>query len=93
MHYPPQPNGDSFFLDSTTKAEIQTELKTLKNNKSSGPSSFPSKVLKLLKTSLSEPIQIITNLSFETNTFSETLKQADVTSIFKKDDHILCKNC
>ena len=45
-----------------------------------------------MKTSLSEPILLIANLSFETNTFLETLKQANVTPIFKKDDHTLCNN-
>ena len=88
-HYLPQPNQDSFFLDPTTKEEVQSEINTLKTNKSSGPSSIPTKILKLLKTSLSEPILLIANLSFETNTFLETLKQANITPIFKKDDHTL----
>ena len=74
IHYLPQPNRDSFFLDPTTKKEVQSEIKTLKTNKSSAPSSIPTKLLKLLKTSLSEPISLIANLSFETNTFPETLK-------------------
>ena len=71
---------------------IKSEIKTLKTNKSSWPSSIPTKVLKLLKTSLSEPISSIENLYFETNTFPETLKQTNLTSIFKKDDHTPCKN-
>ena len=71
---------------------IKSEIKTLKTNKSSWPSSIPTKVLKLLKTSVSEPISSIENLYFETNTFPETLKQTNLTSIFKKDDHTPCKN-
>ena len=39
-----------------------------------------------------EAISLIANLSFETDTFPETLKQANVTPIFKKDNHTLCNN-
>ena len=74
-HHLPQRNQDSFFLDHATKEKGQSEIKTLKTNKFSGPSSIPTKVLKLLKT-LSELISLIANLSFETNNFPETLKQA-----------------
>ena len=48
-----------FILDPTTKEEVQSEIKTQKNNKFFGPSSIPTKVLKLLKTSLSEPISLL----------------------------------
>ena len=34
-----------------------------------------------------EPIKLLTNLSFVTRSFSSTLKQAYVIPIFKKDDH------
>ena len=92
MHYLSQPNRNSFFLDPTNKEEVQSEIKTLKTSKFSGLSSIPTKVLKLLKTSLSGPISLIVNLSFETNTFPETLKQANVTPMYKKDDHTLRNN-
>ena len=63
-HYLAQPNRDSFFLDPTTKEEVQSKIKTLKTNKSPGSSNIPTKVLKLLKTSLSELISLIANLLF-----------------------------
>ena len=34
-------------------------------------------------------MSLITNLPFETNLFSETVKQVNVTPIFKKDDQTL----
>ena len=71
---------------------FQSEIKTLNINKSSAPSSIPTKVLKLLKISFCEPISLIANLSPETKTFSENLKQASVTPLFKKDYHTLCSN-
>ena len=40
--YLPHPNRDSLFLDPTTKEEIKSEIKTLKTNKSSVPSSIPT---------------------------------------------------
>ena len=53
----------------------------------------PYKSIETIKwTSLSEPISLIANLSFETNTFPETLKQANITPILKKDNHTLCNN-
>ena len=53
-------------------------------------SSIPKKVLKLMKTSLSEPISLIVNLSFETNTFPETLKQAKCnTTIQERQSHTM----
>ena len=72
-HYLPQPNWDSFFLDPTTKEEVQSEIKTQKINKSFGPSSIPTKVLKLLKTSLSEPISLLQTFILK-QTLPETLK-------------------
>ena len=88
-YYPPQPNRDAFFLDPTTKEDIQNEIETLKTNKFSGPSSILTKVFKLLKTSLSGTISLITNLSFKTNTFSGTLDQANETSIQERYSHTM----
>ena len=89
----PQPNRDSFFLESSTKEQVQSEIKTLKTNKSSRFSNIPENVLKLLKTSLAKSILLIANLSFETNTQnSKSLNQANITSIVKIDDHTLCNN-
>ena len=81
-HYLLQPNRDSFFLDLTAKEEIQKEIKILKNKKSCAPS----------LTSLSKRILLIENLFFDINSFPETLKQANLTPIFKKDGHKLCNN-
>ena len=44
--------------------EVLSVIKELKNNKSTGPSSIPSKFLKLFQTALSKPISLIANLSF-----------------------------
>ena len=67
-------------------------IKELKNNKSTGPSSIPSKFLKLFQTALSKPISFIANLSFSSGTFLNNLKIANVIPIFKKDNHTICNN-
>ena len=74
------PNRDSFFVTPQ------------KNSKSMGPSSIPTKFLKLFQNTLNEPITLLANLSFSTGIFPTNLKTANVIPRFKKDDHTLCSN-
>ena len=90
--YLSNPNEYSFFIKPTNAEEVLCEITKLKNNKSIGPSSIPRKFLKLFKTTLSEPISLIANISFSTGTFPSTLKTANVIPIYKKDDHTVCNN-
>ena len=86
------PNSNSFFITPTNNEEVLSEIKNLKKDKSSGPSSTPVKILKLFQTPLSKPISLIANLSFSTGIFPVNLKTANVIPIFKKDDHTSCNN-
>ena len=86
------PNSNSFFITPTNNEEVLSEIKNLKKDKSSGPSSIPVKILKLFQTPLSKPISLIANLSFSTGIFPVNLKTANVILIFKKDDHTSCNN-
>ena len=90
--YLSNPNEYSFFIKPTNAEEVLCEITKLKNNKSIGPSSIPLKFLKLFKTTLSEPISLIANISFSTGTFPSPLKTANVIPIYKKDDHTVCNN-
>ena len=54
----PNPVVNTFHLDATNTEEVQSYIKTLKNNKSSGPSSIPNKLFKQFKKSLSEPLTL-----------------------------------
>ena len=85
------PNKYSF-IKPTNAGEVLCEINKLKNNKSIGPSSIPLKFLKLFKTTLSEPMSLIANMSFSTGTFPPTLKTANVIPIYKKDNHTRCNN-
>ena len=46
------PNKDSFFITPTSKEKVASITKTFKNNKSTGPSSIPTKFLKLFHNAL-----------------------------------------
>ena len=76
------PNNDSFFITPTNKKEVATIIKTLKNNKSTGPSSIPTRFLKLFQNALSEPIVLLTSLSFSTDIFPTNLNTANVIPLF-----------
>ena len=90
--YLKNPNSNSFFITLTNNEEVLSEMKNLKKDKSSQPSSIPIKILKLFQAPLSKPISLIANLSFSTGIFPANLKTANVILIFKKDDHTSCNN-
>ena len=80
--YLKDPNQQSFFIAAAESSEILSEIKSLKSSKSSGPSGIPVKILKLFPDAFTEPVKLITNLSFATGSFPSTLKQANVIAIF-----------
>ena len=50
------PNSNSFFITTTNNGEVLSEIKNLKKDKSSGPSSIPVKILKLFQIPPGKPI-------------------------------------
>ena len=50
------PVVNTFHLDPTSTEEVQSYIKTLKNNKSTGPSSIPNKLFKQFKKLLIHPL-------------------------------------
>ena len=86
------PNSNSFFITPTNNEEVLSEIKNLKKDKSSGPSSIPIKFLKLFQTPLSKPIPRIPNISFSTGIFPANLKTANVIPIFRKDGYTSCND-
>ena len=57
-----------------------------------GPSSIPTKILRLLTDDISEHLSIIFNISFATGKFPEKLKVAKVIPTHKKDSKLECSN-
>ena len=80
--YLSNPNEYSFIKPANAE-EVLCEITKLKNNKSIGPCSIPLKFLELFKTTLSEPISLIANISFSTGTFPSTL-DSKCNSSYKK---------
>ena len=86
--YLKQPLKSTFFITPTTPEDVESEIKTLKNNKSSGPTSIPTKVFK----NFAKPLTDLINLSFSTGKFPSSLKTAKVILVFKKGDKLDCSN-
>ena len=74
----------SFFFCPATPDEIIKIIKSFSNNKSAGPNSLPSSVLKNCADVLSFPISYLVNLSFTTGKFPNLCKIAKVIPLFKK---------
>ena len=92
LDYLPPQNEKSFFIHPTTPKEVENLISNLKNNKSTGPNSIPTKILKLTKKIISEPLCNIINISFNTGVFPESMKSAKVIPIFKKGDETQITN-
>ena len=75
---------DSLFLCTVTADEIQLEIAQLQTGKAVGPSSFPISILKIFKSELASPLQVIFNTSFLTGIVPDKFKLAKVMPVFKK---------
>ena len=80
----PPPICDSLFLCPVTADEIQLEIAKLQTGKAVGPSSIPISILKILKSELAGPLQVIFNTSFLTRIVPDKFKLARVIPVFKK---------
>ena len=63
------PIENTFNLVSASTEEVQSYIKTLKNNKSTGPSSIPNKLFKQFKKPFSEPLKLLINRTFSEGKF------------------------
>ena len=72
--------------------EIVKIIKSFSNNKSAGPNSLPTPILKNCADVLSFPISYLVNLSFTTGEFPNLCNIAKVIPLFKKGDPLDCSN-
>ena len=72
------------FLSPVTADEVQLEIAKLQTGKAVGPSSIPIPFLKILRSELAGPLQIIFNKSFLTGIVPDKFKLARVIPVFKK---------
>ena len=76
---------DSFFIKATNSDEIKNIISKLNENKSTGPNSLPTKILKLLKNDISSQLADIFNISFSSGIFPSHLKITRIIPIHKKE--------
>ena len=81
-----------FFVSPTHKTEIENVISSLDSNKSVGPNSIPTKVLKLLKNDISTQLSEIFNISFSSGVFPSILKTAKVIPVHRKDSKLHFSN-
>ena len=81
-------NQNSFFLSPTNKYKIQNVISTLNSNKSVGPNSIPTRILKRHKNDIYTKLADIFNISFSTGVFSTMRKVAKVVPDHKKDSKL-----
>ena len=77
-------NNFNFLITFVTNEELIDIIKSLDCNKSSGPSSIPTKLLLLIPDLIVFPLCKIIYISFEKGIFPEAIKLAKVIAIFKK---------
>ena len=88
----PSPNYINDVFNPTDEIEVKNIIIKMKLNKSCGPTSIPTKILKLIKLEISKPLAEIINLSFNTGIHPEKLKVAEVKPLFKKGSKLLTCN-
>ena len=67
------------------KSTINLIISSLNSDKSAGPNSLPTKILKLLKNDIYTHLADIFNLSFSSGVFPSILKIAKVILVHKKE--------
>lgn len=79
-------NPNSMFLSPIYEYEVQTEIKSLNANKSSGYDGYYAKILKDIYKEISKPLTYIFNQVFITGIIPDQMKIALVTPIFKANE-------
>ena len=92
LEYLKIPLCNSFFIFPTTAEEIETEITKLKSSKAAGPFSIPVIILKILKTVISKPLEVLFNASFETGIVPDSFKLANVIPVYKKGSQTSLSN-
>ena len=75
---------DTFSFKNTTKEEIEKLIDGLETNKSQPSSDIPIKIIKKFSSKFSELISMSINRSFESKSFPDGLKLADITPVYKR---------
>ena len=74
---------ESFYVFPTTSQEIEDEISKLNHGKATGPYSIPVKILKIIKYVISEPLEILFNISFSLSGVPSSFKIAKIIPVHK----------
>ena len=85
-------NEDSLFITPTDAHEVNLIISSLNSDKSTGPNSLLTKILKPLKNEISTDLVDVFNLSFSSGVFPSILKIAKVIPVHKKESKLFCSN-
>ena len=75
---------NSFFLKPASKKEVLSVINEMKTNKSTGPNSTPTQILKISNQIICKLLTYLINLSFSNGIFPDLLKTSNVIHIFKR---------
>ena len=81
-------NVNSFSITPTDSEEIISIISSLNDNKSSGPNSIPTRVLKLLKKDISKQLADIFSLTFSSGVCHTPFKIVKVIATYKKPQNL-----
>ncbi len=85
-HYLGNRVSQSLFLSPTDPQEIAMEIDNLKPKKSTGIDGLSTKLLKMLKNEITEPISILVNKSLNEGIFPDNLKKTKLIPVYKSKD-------
>ena len=75
--------ASSFFFNPVSPSEIDSEIMTIQLNKAHGLYSFPTRILRLAKHIVRQPLSMLINKSIEFGTYPSKLKLAKVFQFMK----------
>ena len=83
FQYLKTPTCNSFALFPATREEIEREIFSLKTGKAIGPSSIPTRILKIVKSIISKPLELIFIASSRTGIVPADFKLANIVPVHK----------
>ena len=78
---------NSFFLRPAREKEVIWVINEMKTNKSTGPNSIPTHMLKIGNQIICKPLTYLINLSFSNGLFPDLLKTSNVILVFKRGEN------
>ena len=83
---------DTFAFKPVSESQVFKIVNSLNSKKATGVDQIPPKILRVGAEALSAPISSIFNMSISQKKFPDSMKVAQVSPIFKKDDPFIKKN-